>query len=150
MKNLLTKTLFISLLFSAITPAIQANDKLGSDAAFTLLRTEASTLLERSAIQVNKAPVSVGFFSKLGEQAANIRSYMGEQATSIGSCISENASGAYSYVVDQAKKADKKVVTIAGNYLAKYPKVGSFLAKHPKTTTGLRYSAYAVAATLTG
>lgn len=66
------------------------------------------------------------------------------------SYIGKNASGAYSYVVEQAKKADKKVVTTVGSFLAKYPNVGNFLAKHPKTTTGLRYSAYAVAATLTG
>ena len=63
MKNLITKTLFVSLLFSAVAPAIGANGPAGMYSV--------------------EAPASVGFFSRLKARASGLGSTLATKASGL-------------------------------------------------------------------
>ncbi len=162
MKNLITKTLFVSLLFSAVAPAIKAvgSDIQASEAGITAFEadTQAANEAIQAAIEAEqqatidrqffpevlypelapKVPVSVGFFPGL---AATLTA----KAVSFKNGAVSSFKGATSYIGGSyvGKKAQGAYSYSTGKASDLRNGAANLMAKYPKTTTGLRYSAYA-------
>jgi len=148
MKNLLTKTLFISLLFSVVAPAIQADEtakkafelgaKLGVEASTEFgvkaFKFGADTLEAKNEVpsiqkQVDEIPAAIaGFFSTLAAKVSDLKkgaaSFIASYLKGAKTGMTGEEQGAKSYVT--------KGINTAGNWAA-------------KNKTGLRNCAYATA-----
>ncbi len=164
MKNLLTKTLFISLLFSAITPAIKASDAgISATEADSVAKEEATNAANQAATTdrqffpevypeitpkvLSKVPATQA--SDLGVGAADRGVKAGikatneiKQATSAGffSGLAAKTVNLKNYAASNWKRGK--------SYVAKKVSVaGKGAVKHK---TGLRYSAYATGIAVAG
>ena len=136
MKNLITKTLFVSLLFSAVAPAI-ANETAASE-MYSVEGTAAEAILSGLSrmhsfkIHSVETPASGGIFSKFAAKVSGLKN---------GALSGLKIAG--SYVAEKTQSVVTKASDLKDG-------AANLMAKYPKTTTGLRYGTYAAGITALG